>query len=131
MGQIKTRLTACLSSPVFAFKGKKVDKGVTNVRNVSSPHWRRWLGPQSRCVVPFTSFSENAKGADGRFQPVWFARDETRPLAVFAGIWTSWTSTRKLAEGEITCDLYGILTTGPNAEIGAVHPCDPDGTGGD
>jgi putative SOS response-associated peptidase YedK len=34
------------------------DSGTTNIRNVSSAHWKRWLGPESRCLVPFTSFSE-------------------------------------------------------------------------
>ena len=48
-----------MPSPVFALKGRNSDPGVTNVRNVASPHWRRWLGVESRCVVPFTSFSEN------------------------------------------------------------------------
>src|SRR5208337_2664744 len=47
-----------MPSPVFALKGKKSDPGVTNVRNVKSPHWRRWLGIENRCVVPWTSFSE-------------------------------------------------------------------------
>jgi hypothetical protein len=42
-----------MPSPVFAFKGRKSDPGVTNIRNVASPHWRRWLGVESRCVVPF------------------------------------------------------------------------------
>src|ERR1700709_2158907 len=46
-----------MPSPIFALQGKKVDKGVTNVRNTKSPHWRRWLGVESRCLVPFTSFS--------------------------------------------------------------------------
>ena len=32
---------------------------VTNIRNTSSPHWRGWLKPENRCLVPFTSFSEN------------------------------------------------------------------------
>src|SRR5690242_17042028 len=31
---------------------------VTNIRNVNSPHWRGWLSPEHRCVVPFTSFCE-------------------------------------------------------------------------
>jgi putative SOS response-associated peptidase YedK len=48
-----------MPSPVFALKGRNSDPGVTNVRNVASPHWRRWLGVESRCVVPLTSFSEN------------------------------------------------------------------------
>jgi len=111
-----------MPSPAFALQGKKVDRGITNVRNTASPHWRRWLVPASRCLVPFTSFSEPGVDAGGKSEPVWFALDEGRPLAFFAGIWTGWTSTRKLAEGEVTCDLFAFLTTEPNAEVGAVHP---------
>jgi hypothetical protein len=62
-----------MPSPAFALKGRKVDKGVTNIRNTTSPHWRRWLGQVSRCVVPFTSFSENEHRPDGKIEPVWFA----------------------------------------------------------
>ncbi len=29
---------------------------------------------------------------------------------------------RKLKEGEVAADLFGFLTTEPNAEVGAVHP---------
>lgn len=112
-----------MPSPVFALKGKKTDPGVTNVRNTSSPHWRRWLDVKSRCVVPFTSFSEMERGADGKSYPVWFALSEDRPLAFFAGIWTpQWTSVRKLKEGETANDLFAFLTTDANAEVGAVHP---------
>jgi putative SOS response-associated peptidase YedK len=28
---------------------------VTNIRNTASPHWRGWLKPESRCLVPFTA----------------------------------------------------------------------------
>src|SRR5439155_7545340 len=80
---------------------------------------KRWLGIEHRCVVPFTSFSEFNKAAG---ENVWFAFDETRPLAVLAGIWTNWTSVRKVKEGETTNDLFGFLTTEPNAEVGAIHP---------
>jgi putative SOS response-associated peptidase YedK len=111
-----------MPSPVFALKGKKTDAGVTNVRNVTSPHWRRWLIPESRCLVPFTSFSENELSPGGSRQPIWFALDKERPLAVFAGIWTRWTSIRKIKEGEVTADLFGFLTTDANAEVAAVHP---------
>jgi putative SOS response-associated peptidase YedK len=31
---------------------------VTNIRNTKSQHWRRWLGPANRCLVPATSFCE-------------------------------------------------------------------------
>ncbi|MBC7506650.1 MAG: SOS response-associated peptidase family protein [Sandarakinorhabdus sp.] len=111
-----------MPSPAFALEGKKVDKGVTNVRNTGSSHWRRWLAPASRCLVPLTSFSEPGINADGKSEPVWFALGDDRPLAFFAGIQTRWTLTRKLAQGEITCDLFAFLTTEPNAEVGAVHP---------
>lgn len=112
-----------MPSPAFALQGKKTDPGVTNVRNVKSPHWRRWLGPESRCVVPWTSFSEPEPQPDGSRPPAWFALAEDRPLAFFAGIWVpAWTSVRKVKEGEVTADLFAFLTTEPNAEVGAIHP---------
>ena len=52
----------------------------------------------------------------------WFARGEDRPLTFFAGIWTRWTSVRKVKEGEIEAALYGFLTTEANATVGAIHP---------
>src|SRR5271163_1749126 len=67
------------------------DSGTTNIRNVSSAHWKRWLGPEHRCLAPFTSFSEYDT-IDGKKTPVWFAPDETRPLLCFAGLWTKWSS---------------------------------------
>jgi putative SOS response-associated peptidase YedK len=111
-----------MPTPTFALKTRNSDPGVTNVRNTKSAHWRRWLGVESRCLVPFTSFSEHEVLPDGKRPPVWFALDETRPLACFAGIWTRWTSVRKVKEGETTNDLFAFLTTEPNAEVGAIHP---------
>lgn len=96
------------------------DGGTTNVRNTSSSHWKRWLGVESRCLVPFNSFSEFDWGTK---QDIWFAFGEERPTAFFAGIWArQWTSVRKIKTGEETIDLYAFLTTDPNAEVGAVHP---------
>ena len=60
------------------------DNGTTNIHNVKSKHWTRWLGVENRCVVPFNSFSEFNKAEGG---DIWFALDEPRPLACFAGIW--------------------------------------------
>jgi putative SOS response-associated peptidase YedK len=111
-----------MPSPVFALKGRNSDPGVTNVRNVASPHWRRWLGIESRCLVPFTSFSENEVLPNGSRPPIWFALDESRPLAFFAGIWTRWTSIRKVKEGETTNDIFAFLTTEPNKLVGTYHP---------
>jgi putative SOS response-associated peptidase YedK len=95
------------------------DTGTTNVRNVASKHWQRWLGVTNRCVVPFTSFSEFNKAEGG---DVWFALSEDRPLAFFAGIWTNWTSVRKVREGETTNDLFAFLTTEPNELVAPIHP---------
>ena len=81
-----------------------------------------WIGTDHRCLIPFTSFAENELQPDGTRPPAWFAFDETRPLAFLAGIWARSTSVRKLKEGEVTADLFGLLTTEPNAEVGAVHP---------
>jgi putative SOS response-associated peptidase YedK len=95
------------------------DSGTTNIRNVKAKHWTRWLGVENRCVVPFNSFSEFNKVEGG---DIWFAFDETRPLACFAGIRTNWTSVRKVKEGETTNDIFAFLTTEANAEVGAIHP---------
>jgi putative SOS response-associated peptidase YedK len=110
-------------------KGKEVDfdqllrmepdSGTTNVRNTASAHWKRWLGPENRCLVPLTSFSEFNRDAGG---DIWFALDESRPLACFAGIWTNWTSVRKVKEGETTNDIFAFLTTEPNADVAPIHP---------
>ncbi len=52
---------------------------------------------------------------------VWFALDESRPLAFFAGIWTRWTSVRKVKESETTNDLFAFLKTEPNAIVAPIH----------
>lgn len=114
-----------LPSPAFALEGKTTDKGVTNVRNTSSPHWRRWLGPAHRCLVPFDAFSEPGRDTEGKYRPVWFELDQTlhEPLAFFAGLWVpQWTSVRKLKEGEGTADLFAFLTTEPTEPVKSIHP---------
>jgi putative SOS response-associated peptidase YedK len=96
---------------------------VTNIRNTKSPHWRRWLGAASRCLVPWTSFCEYADTKPKK-TPTWFAFSEDRPLAFFAGLWTTWTGIRGTkanpVEGEHT--LFGFLTTQANDVVGAAHP---------
>lgn len=104
---------------------KNYDPGVTNIRNTSSPHWRRWLGVESRCVVPITSFAEPNPAAkiEGQRTPnAWFARDESRPLMFFAGIWTPWRGVKKVRDGEQDFELYGFLTCEPNAVVKPIHP---------
>jgi putative SOS response-associated peptidase YedK len=114
-----------LPSPARALEGKRTDAGVTNVRNTSSRHWLRWLAPQFRCLVPFTSFSEPGRDAEGKYEPVWFGLKDADPdaPAFFAGIWVpQWTSVRKLKEGEVTTDLFAFLTTVPSEPVKSVHP---------
>lgn len=101
------------------------DGGTTNVRNTASMHWTRWLGVENRCIVPFTSFAEPdpaSKAEGGRTPNAWFALDESRPLAWFAGIWVrDWECVRKVKDGLIRCDLFGFLTTEPNGVVAPIH----------
>jgi putative SOS response-associated peptidase YedK len=96
---------------------------ITNIRNTASPHWRRWLGPANRCLVPVTSFCE-WEDTKPRKTPTWFALDDGRPLFCFAGIWTPWFGTRGTKADPVAGDhlLYGFLTTQPNAEVAPIHP---------
>jgi hypothetical protein len=55
---------------------------VTNIRNVSSPHWRTWLGPKNRCIVPATSFSPRINWARARW-PSRPASRATRSRPIF------------------------------------------------
>lgn len=116
-------------------KGKQVDfdellkmepdGGLTNVRNTNSRHWKRWFGVEFRCVVPVTSFAEPDpanKPEGGRTPNAWFARDESRPLMFFAGIWVpQWESVRKVKEGLTVNDLFAFLTTDPNSIVKPIH----------
>jgi putative SOS response-associated peptidase YedK len=57
---------------------------VTNIRNTASPHWRGWLKPEHRCLVPVNSFAECAPEPNPETKKkdvVWFALDDDRPLS--------------------------------------------------
>jgi putative SOS response-associated peptidase YedK len=112
-----------MPTPPKFVKGK-ADGGVTNIRNVSSPHWRRWLGVESRCVVPATSFSEYGSVRDastGKLPLYWFALSQEKPLFFFAGIWGTWKGVRKIKEGEMDHELFGFLTCEPNGVVAPIH----------
>ena len=96
---------------------------VTNIRNTASPHWRRWLAPASRCLVPVTSFCEWADTRPKK-TPTWFALDADRPLFAFAGIWTPWRGVRGTKANPIDGEheLYGFLTTEANGVVRPIHP---------
>jgi putative SOS response-associated peptidase YedK len=109
-----------------------------NVRNPASPHWRRWTQAANRCLVPATSFSEyndkanptSLQNPDGTPHPmagkkdvVWFARDRSRPMFSFAGIWTEWGGERGTKSKPIPGPhlIYAFLTCPPNAKVAPVH----------
>lgn len=102
----------------------KADRGVTNIRNPTSPHWRAWLKVEHRCVVLANCFAEPdpARKVEGERTPdTWFALNDDRPLFAFAGIWTRWRGVRKVKDGPGEFDLYGFLTTEPNSVVAPVH----------
>ena len=96
------------------------DKGTTNVRRTESRHWEPWLGVESRCMVPFTSFSEPDQ-VGRTLKPVWFALSEERPLAFFAGVWTPHAGVRMISKGWEEIEAFGFLTTNANAEVATYH----------
>jgi putative SOS response-associated peptidase YedK len=94
------------------------------VHNVKSPHWRPWLKPKFRCLVPVSSFSEYA---DTKLKetPTLFAFDEERPL--FSGIWRSRTGIRGTKaenpdRAEEEHHLFSFITCKANGVVGPVHP---------
>ena len=100
---------------------------VTNIRNTSSPHWRAWLKPESRCLVPFNSFAEYAPELNPETKKkdvVWFALGDDRPLASFAGIWTEFKGDRGPKSKPVPGPhlVYGFLTTAANAVVAPIHP---------
>jgi putative SOS response-associated peptidase YedK len=100
---------------------------VTNVRNMSSPHWRGWLRPDNRCLVPASSFSEydpEPNPATGKKDVVWFALNPDRPLFAFAGIWTEFRGDRGPKSKPVPGPhlVFGFLTTEPNTVVSPIHP---------
>jgi putative SOS response-associated peptidase YedK len=86
------------------------------------------MKPESRCLVPVTSFSEYALEPDPvtkKKDVVWFAISPDRPLFAFAGIWTEWTGNRGPIKNPTVTGLhlaYAFLTTDPNAIVRPIHP---------
>lgn len=106
-----------MPTPPQLIRGR-ADRGVTNVRNTGSPHWRRWLGQESRCLIPFSAFAEPVKGGNA-----WFTMKNPEGTAFFAGITVpQWRSVRKVKDGQTTDDLYGFLTCQPNSVVADVQP---------
>jgi putative SOS response-associated peptidase YedK len=65
---------------------------VTNICNTASPHWRGWLKPESRCLVPANSFSniriEKYAEVAGR-GPIKLARQKCSANSSRADCWSA------------------------------------------
>lgn len=102
------------------------DSGVTNIRNTMNAagkpnaHWRPWLGPEHRCLVPFDQFSEPDQDFTGSKKKIWFAHPD-QPLSFFAGVWTHHASVRKLKTGWEEFDCFGFLTTESAEPVKTYH----------
>lgn len=127
-GRELARLTWGMPTPPQFLKAPDApDTGVTNIRNTASPHWRRWLGVEHRCLVPATAFSEYGPKPDPatKRKPLhWFATGETQPLFFFAGLWTPWQGTRGSLKSPRPGEhqLFAFLTCEPNAVVRPIHP---------
>ena len=67
------------------------------------------------------SICERLAGGES-LKSICLAGNADEPLMFFAGLCVpQWRSVRKVKEGEITVDLYGFLTTEPNAIVGPIH----------
>lgn len=96
------------------------DCGITNIRKTEIPHWQQWLVPKHRCLVPMTSFSEpDQVGGSRKFH--WFALDESRPLAFFAGAWAPYAGVRKVKTGWEEIETYGFMTTDARHPVAGYH----------
>lgn len=96
---------------------------VTNIRTVSSPHWRALLAPEHRCLIPFSAFSEYEDASPkGAKRLRWFAPHD-RGMLCFAGIWRTWRgdygSKKEPNIGEHK--LFSFLTTAPNELVRPIH----------
>ncbi|TGQ29034.1 SOS response-associated peptidase [Mesorhizobium sp. M00.F.Ca.ET.216.01.1.1] len=114
-----------MPTPLDRVKGN-ADSGTTNVRNPQYGHWQQYVGIEHRCIVPVTSFAEPSPTPvidpeTGIKRNYWFALNEDRPLFFFAGLWTRWHGVRKVKEGPADHEVYGFMTTRPNALIAPIH----------
>ena len=98
----------------------------TNIRNTTSPHWRMWLKPENRCLVPANSFAEYAPAPNPQTKKkdvVWFALNNERRLFAIAGIWTTINRDRGTKSKRIPGPhlVFGFLTTEANGVVAPIH----------
>lgn len=77
--------------------------------------------------MPFNSFAEYAPEPNPETKKkdvVWFAINDGRPLICFAGIWIELKGDRGTKSKPLPGphQVYGFLTTAPNAIVEPIHP---------
>jgi putative SOS response-associated peptidase YedK len=99
---------------------------VTNIRNTASPHWRGWLKPENRCLVPANSFSEYAPepnpetGKRMSFGSRSTSTARCSPLPA-SGPNTGETVAPNPNRSPAPTSSMGFCTTSPNAVVEPVH----------
>jgi putative SOS response-associated peptidase YedK len=98
---------------------------VTNIRSTSSPHWRGWLRPENRCLVPANTFAEYAPEMNPltkKKDVVWFALNDARPLFAFAGIWTEYRGDGGPNPSRYRGRIWSTAFSQPNAVVEPIYP---------
>ena len=86
-----------------------------------------WLKPENRCLVPFNSFAEYAPEPNPETKKkdvVWFALNDDRPLPLSPASGPTFNGDRGTKSKPIPGphQVYGFLTTSPNAVVEPIHP---------
>ena len=100
-------------SPTFATLPRRIGADGSNRRTAA--------------LVPANSFAEYAPEPNPETKKkdvVWFALNDDRPLFAIAGIWTTFNGDRGTKSKPVPGphQVYGFLTTSPNAVVEPIHP---------
>ena len=96
------------------------DRGVMTIQNTMAQNWEKWLGPDHRCLVPFTAFCKPVRETGGKYIDAWLrlASDGQEKIGFFAGIhMKGWEGVRDRKSGRQVLNLFAILTTDPSQSV--------------
>ena len=95
---------------------------LTNVRNTESRYWLPWLRAEHRCWYLRPALLNPTSNQGARSIWTWFARDESRPLMFFAGIWREWEGTRGTRAEPATGNhkLFSFITTDASPDVSPI-----------